>query len=52
MLVLHYQHPMHGKQVITCHQIIKLDGSVHVKNIHGVTFQIIDADRITQITPE
>lgn len=52
MLELHYQHPMHGLQIIKCHQIIKVDGSVHVKNIHGVTFQVIDAERIAQITPE
>lgn len=51
MLELHYHHPMHGKQVIKCHKIIELDGKVHVKNIHGVTFQLIDADRIKEITP-
>lgn len=49
MLEVHYHHPMHGKQIITCHQIIKMNDSLHVKNIHGATFLIIDGDRINQI---
>lgn len=51
MLIIQYKHPLHGKQNIQCHELKNIEGVLHVKNVHGVTFQTIEATRIDHIHP-
>lgn len=49
MLIIQYNHPLHGEQELKCKELRKKDGLLHVKNKHGVTFQTLDANRIYSV---
>jgi hypothetical protein len=49
MLVIKYQHPLHGVQTLKCKQLLNKNGEFHVVNIRGVTFQTIDSTRILNV---
>jgi len=49
MIQVIYNHELHGTQEIRCHELVKKEGVLHAKNIHGVTFQTLKPERIHQI---
>lgn len=49
MLLVTYKHPLHGKQELPCKKLEMRDGQMHVVNVHGVTYQVIDPDRIMKV---
>lgn len=50
MLIINYKHPLHGEQKIKCNELISKEGVLHAKNIHGVTFQTLEPNRILSIS--
>lgn len=49
MIEIIYRHPLHGEQTLRCKELVNKDGVLHVVNIHGVTFQTIDGNRILSV---
>lgn len=49
MLIVQYKHPLHGLQELPCHTLVKKEEGVHAKNMHGATFQLLDAERIISV---
>lgn len=54
MLLVIYNHALHGRQEIICNDLEKKEDRLCAKNIHGVTFQTLEGNRIesVQICPE
>lgn len=50
MLTINYKHALHGEQLIKCKELISKEGFLHAKNIHGVTFQTLEPNKILSIT--
>jgi hypothetical protein len=49
MLVVKYNHPLHGEQNIKCKDLLNKEGVLHARNIHGVTFQTLEPNRIVSV---
>lgn len=50
MLLVQYQHPLHGLQEISCHTLVKTEEGLHAKNIHGATFQLLDETHVMSVS--
>lgn len=50
MIIIKYNHELHGPQEIKCKDLINKEGLLLVRNSHGVTFQILEPSRILRIT--
>lgn len=49
MLIIKYKHPLHGEQTIKCSKLISKEGTLHARNIHNVTFQTLEPNRIVSV---
>lgn len=50
MLFVVYFHELYGIQEIQCKELIQKDNLLHAINIHGVTFQTLNPNRIISVS--